>query len=142
MFGRQRRDDVAGAGAVAAEIARLRALAIEQVAAEVMTRTFGPRGPAVDGAIRVQSITDVFLPTAIRKQIHRREHRSVAHHGLEGYRELEALVRDATWLLEQHRLVVFHCPRDGAGETYRVTRSGIEALASDAVERAVREPPR
>ena len=62
MFGKKKDQTLADEEAVKAELQRLQSLPIEQVAAEVMTRTFGPSGPIADGEIRpMRSPTDSCL---------------------------------------------------------------------------------
>jgi hypothetical protein len=94
MFGKKEEQDLADEAAVKKDFQRLQALPIEQVAAEVMTRTFGPSGPAVDGEIRFDMVADGFLPASIPKEIYRLKDAPVSGHGFEAYWQLKALVRE------------------------------------------------
>jgi hypothetical protein len=107
MFGKKKDQDLADEAAVQKDFQRLQALPVEQVAAEVMTRTFGPSGPAVDGEIRFDMVADGFLPSSIRKEIYRLKDAPVPGRGFEAYWQLKALVREGFQVLEQKGLVLF-----------------------------------
>jgi hypothetical protein len=139
MFGKKKEQALADEEAVKVELHRLESLPIEAVAAEVMTRTFGPSGPTVDGEIRANAIADGFLPGSIRKEIYRLKDHPVAGRGFPEYWQLKTLVRDGLQVLENKGLVVFEpsikFPK------YRATRAGVEAIERDAVQRVLREEP-
>jgi hypothetical protein len=137
MFGKKKEQDLTDQAAVQDDLQRLRALPIEQVAAEVMSRTFGPSGPAVDGEIRSDMIADGFLPPAIRKELYRLKDKPVSGRGFEEYWQLKALVREGVQVLEQKGLVLF-VPSDFAPrQKYRATRLGADALKQEAVGRVI-----
>jgi len=121
---------------------RLRKLPIEQVSTEVMTRTFGPSGPAVDGEIRFDMVADGFLPTSIRKEIYRLKDAPVSGRGFEAYWQLKALVREGVQVgvqvLEQKGLVLFVPSSFPPKQKYRATRLGLDALMQEAVDRVIR----
>jgi hypothetical protein len=141
MFGKKKDQDLADEAAVEDDFQRLQALPIEQVATEVMTRTFGPSGPAVDGEIRYDMVADGFLPDSIRKQIYRLKNHPVPGRGFEAYWQLKALVREGIQDLEQKGLVLFVPSSIAPGQMYRATRLGIDALEHGAVDRVVRGEP-
>jgi hypothetical protein len=138
MFGKKKDQDLADEAAVQKDFQRLRALPIEQVATEVMTRTFGPSGPAVDGEIRFDMVADGFLPASIRKEIYRLKDAPVSGRGFEAYWQLKALVREGVQVLEQEGLVLFVPSSFAPKQKYRATRLGIDALAQEAVDRVIR----
>ncbi len=74
----------ANEAAVQAELERLQSLTIEQVAAEVMTRTFVPSGP-FGGELRDNAVADAFIPDAMRREISRLKDRPLAGHENEPY---------------------------------------------------------
>jgi hypothetical protein len=110
-------------------------LPIEQVAAEVMTRTFGPSGPIADGEIRADAIADGFLPESIRKEIYRLKDRPVAGRGFPEYWQLKTLVREGLQILENKGLVVFEPSINFA--KFRATHVGVEAIEQEAVARII-----
>jgi hypothetical protein len=136
VFGKKQEQAHADQVTVEAELDRLRLLPVEQVAVEVMARTFGASAPAVDGEIRANAVADGFLPDGIRKELYRLKDHPVAGHGFEAYWELKALVREGLQVLENAGLVVFEpsikFPK------FRATRLGTEALEQSAVERVIR----
>jgi hypothetical protein len=135
MFGKKKAQTLADEAAVKAELQRLQSLPIEQVAAEAMTRTFGPDGPNVDGEIRANAIADGFLPDSIRKQIYRLKDHPVDGLGFPEYWQLKALVREGLQVLENKGLVVFE-PSINFPK-FRATRAGLEAIEQNAVERVI-----
>jgi hypothetical protein len=137
MFGKKKEQDLADQAAVQEDFQRLQALPIEQVAAEVMTRTFGPSGPAVDGEIRFDMIADGFLPASIRKELYRLKDHPVSGRGFEAYWQLKALVRVGVQVLEQKGLVLFVPSSFAPGQKYRATPLGIDALTHEAVDRVI-----
>jgi hypothetical protein len=141
MFGNKKKKEQALADeeAVKAELHRLESLPIEAVAAEVMTRTFSPSGPTVDGEIRANAIADGFLPDSIRRQIYRLKDEPVAGLGFPEYWQLKALVREGLQVLVTKGLVVFE-PSDHFPK-YRATRLGVDAIEHGAVDGAIREAP-
>jgi hypothetical protein len=139
VFGKKKEQAQADQVTVETEFSRLRSLPIEQVAVEVMARTFGASAPAADGEIRANAIADGFLPDGIRKEIYRLKDHPVAGHGFEAYWELKALVREGLQVLENAGLVVFE-PSINFPK-FRATRLGTDALEQGAVERAIRGEP-
>jgi hypothetical protein len=137
MFGKKKEQNGADEAAVTADYERLRQLPIEQVAAEVMTRTFGPSGAAVDGEIRFDMIADGFLPPSIRKELYRMKDHPVAGRGFATYWELKSLVREGIQVLENKGLVLFQPSNSGPFQKYRVTSLGIKALDESAVDRVI-----
>ena len=63
LFGHEKRD--AENEKLRREVERLGAMSLQQVAAEVMTRGFGPGGPGAEGATPVEGIVYVFNPASI-----------------------------------------------------------------------------
>jgi hypothetical protein len=135
MFGKKKEQMLADEEAVKAELRRLQSLPIEQVAAEVMTRTFGPSGPITDGEIRADAIADGFLPESIRKEIYRLKDRPVAGRGFPEYWQLKTRVREGLQVLENKGLVVFEpsikFPK------FRATQVGVEAIEQGTVARII-----
>jgi hypothetical protein len=135
VFGKKKEQAQADQVTVEAEWDRLRSLPIEQVAVEVMARTFGASGPAVNGEIRANAIADGFLPVGIRKEIYRLMDHPVAGRGFEAYWELKALVREGLQVLDNSGLVVFE--PSISFPKFRATRLGTDALEQGAVERVI-----
>src|SRR5262249_38325081 len=122
---------------VKVELHRLESLPIEAVAAEGMTRTFGPAGPTVGGEIPANAIADGVPPDSIPKGIYRLKGDPVAGRGFPEYWQLKTLVREGLQVLENKGLVVFE-PSINFPK-YRATRVGVEAIEQDAVQRALRD---
>ena len=139
IFGKKNAQAQADEAAVKAELQRLGSLTIEQVAVEVLTRTFGPSGPNDDGEIRANAIADGFLPDSIRKEIYRLKDAPVAGRGFPEYWQLKSLVREGVEVLQNRGLVVYVPSIKFA--KYEVTRAGLEAIEHGTVERAIHIAP-
>jgi hypothetical protein len=136
VFGKKKEQAVADEAAVQAELERLQSLTIEQVAAEVMTRTFVPSGP-LGGELRDNAVADAFLPDTMRREISRLKDHPLAGHENEPYWKLKPLVREALQVLEHDGLVVYE-PKNRLPGYFRATQLGTDALAQGAVERVIR----
>jgi hypothetical protein len=123
LFG-SKNEDQADSAAVQAEVDRLSSLPLPQLAAEVMTKGFGPDGPADDGLPSIRMIVDAFVPDLGRldDDAHQRMNEVVS----EGVQVLEhaSLVRATVWGGE-------------GGLYYTATRLGRAALENNAVDRAI-----
>jgi hypothetical protein len=139
MFGsKDKRAAVSGgteaAGApLRAEVERLEALPMTQLAAEVMARGFGPGGylPRIVGrkpdalvAAYVSDIAQMFEPQGARDA--------------DLYYRLCAIVGEGVQVLEHASLIWARRVRDSSGVGYAPTRRGQAALEAGAVEQAVR----
>jgi hypothetical protein len=114
--------------ATVAELDRLSALSISDLAVEVMSKGFGSDGPASDGLPSVKQILNAFAPDAARldEATHRQYYEVVG----EGVQVLEAsgLVRATVW------------GGDG-GVNFHATRRGLAALTAHTVQAAVAAGP-
>lgn len=140
MFGKNKEQkkgqEQADQAAVQAELERLQAMPIEQVAAEVMTRTFVPSGP-FGGDLRANAVADCFLPDAMRRQPSRLLNHPLTGHEGGPYWQLKPLVREALQVLEQKGLIIFEPQAGGLPGNFRLTQLGTEALTQDAVGRVI-----
>jgi len=124
LFGGGKRQ--AESEALQAELERLGALSLQQLAVEVMVKGFGPGGPAADGRVDLQDIAGAFSPvTSVL----------AARYGEES-RQLASIVAEGVQVLEHACLVrwIF----SGGDEMYWCkTRYGQEVLEQNAVERVL-----
>jgi hypothetical protein len=111
--------------ALRAEVERLGSLSLQQLAVEVMTKGFGPGGPAADGPVHMQNIAGAFSPvTSVL----------AARAGDEGQR-LASIVAEGIQVLEHACLVRWTFSGGDSSEMYWCkTRYGQEVLDQDAVE--------
>jgi hypothetical protein len=140
MFGNKKKEqkheqEQADQAAVQAELERLQAMTIEQVAAEVMTRTFVPSGP-FGGELRENAIADAFLPDAMRRQPSRLLKPRPGHED-EPYWKLKPLVREALQILEHKGLIVYEPKAGGLPGNFQATQLGTDAIAQDTVGRVI-----
>jgi hypothetical protein len=137
MFGKdkKREQEQADQAAVQTELERLQSMTIEQVAVEVMTRTFVPSGP-FGGELRENAIADAFIPDAMRRQPSRLLKPRAGHED-EPYWKLKPLIREALQVLEHKSLIVYEPKAGGLPGNFRATKLGSEALAQDAVGRVI-----
>ena len=117
-------DDQARAAAAQAEVDRLSSLPLPQLAAEVMTRGFGPDGPAEDGLPSVSMIVDTFVP-------------GLAHLDDASHQRMEEVVGEGVQVLEHASLVRSTVWGGEGGLYYTATRLGRAALAGNAVNRII-----
>jgi hypothetical protein len=119
--------------ALRAEVERLEALPMTQLAAEVMARGFGPGGylPSIVGrkqpalvAAYVSDIAAMFETEGARDA--------------DLYYRLCAMVGEGVQVLEHASLIWARRVRDSSGVGYAPTRRGQAALEAGAVEEAVR----
>jgi hypothetical protein len=123
----------AAIAALHAEVERLEALPMAQLAAEVMVRGFGPGGylpdfvrrePYAVAAAYVRNIAKVFEPEGARDA--------------DLYERLCQMVGEGFQVLEHASLIWARSAGDGFGVGYTPTRRGRAVLAADAVEQALR----
>jgi hypothetical protein len=116
-----------------AEVERLEALPMAQLAAEVMVKGFGPGGYLPDFVRRepyavatayVRNIAKMFEPEGARDA------------GL--YRRLSEVVGEGLQVLEHESLIWARSVAEGFGAGYAPTRRGRAALEADAVEQTLR----
>ena len=139
MFGnkdkRAAASDAKGAAlaALRAEVERLEALPMAQLAAEVMARGFGPGGylPSIVGrkpdalvAAYVSDIAQMFEPEGARDA--------------DLYNRLCAVVGEGLQALEHESLIWARSLSESSGVSYAPTRRGRAALDADAVEQTLR----
>jgi hypothetical protein len=115
-------DEDVAAAAADAEIARLAALPLQQLAAEVMDKGFGPNCPASDGFVTVGMLVEQFVENAAR-------------YG-DVQDRLKLLVGEGVQALEHASLV---CPHVWASHPgfYVETRYGKTVREANAVERVL-----
>jgi hypothetical protein len=108
--------------AAEAEIARLNALTLQQLAAEVMDKGFGPNCPASDGFVTVGMLVEPFVQNAAR-------------YG-NAQDRLKLLIAEGVQALEHASLV---CPHVWASHPgfYVETRYGKAVREAGAVERVL-----
>jgi hypothetical protein len=132
MFGNKDHDDQAqapaGDAATLAELGRLSALSMSDLAVEVMSKGFGPGGPASDGLPSVKMIVTGFAPDAARLDA-------------DAYRTFYELVGEGVQVLEVSGLVRSTVWGGTGGVNFHATRRGIAALAADTVRAAVAAGP-
>lgn len=123
----------AAIAALRAEVERLEALPMTQLAAEVMARGFGPGGylpdlvrrqPYAVAAAYVRNIARGFEPEGARDA--------------DLYDRLCQMVGEGFQVLEHASLIWARSVSEGYGVGYTPTRRGRAALAADAVEQALR----
>ena len=122
LFGGGKRQ--AESEALQAEVERLGALSLQQLAVEVMTKGFGPDGPAAGGPVHLQNIAGAFSPvTSVLAARYGEESQLLASIVAEGVQVLEhsCLVR---WIFTGG---------DTADMYWTKTRYGQEVLDQDAV---------
>lgn len=117
-----------GHDALAAERMRLEGMPLADLAAEVMTRTWGPGGPAGTG----ESETGELTMLHIVKQFNPDGRVFGVDHAAVG--AIQSVVEEAVQRLEHAELVVIRY-RGGSSSTlsYRPTRAGLEAIAAGDV---------
>src|SRR5215469_8465981 len=141
MFGSKDRRVVASDGtetanaAFGAEVERLEALPMAQLAAEVMARGFGPGG-YLPGLMRrkphaivrayVNDVAAMFKPEGARDA--------------DLYRRLSEVVGEGLQVLEHESLIWACRVSESSGVGYVLTRRGRAVLEADAVEQTLREP--
>jgi hypothetical protein len=129
MFGNREKRE-AGVALLRAEVDRLSALALPDLATEVMTRVFASGGPGADGsALTVVTAADLFITDdsawsnddLTREQLVR-----VVGEGLQMLEHAGLLGQQIVLVGNEHRAL-----------GWSLTRSGESALAQDGVARAV-----
>jgi hypothetical protein len=125
LFGDKKQDQDQDSGTdVEVEVERLNALAVPQLASEVMVRGFGPECPASDGRPSVRMIVDALVPGAVRLE-------------QGAYQSLNDLIGEGMQALE-HAGLVLSTVWGGKGGLYFVaTRLGKTALERNAVDQAI-----
>jgi hypothetical protein len=111
-----------------AELDRISALPLPQLAAEVMAKGFGPGGPGEKGPTGIGTVAGVFNPAQISVGIDN-----------EALIVMYRVVAEAVQMLEHAVLV--RCDVSGSGGVYGMawssTRAGDQALSENGVERAL-----
>ncbi len=145
MFGKKDQDESAqqpgqGSAALQAEVARLEALPLAEVAVEVMTKGFGSGGRGaddeqitvsgqnVDSGPDVSGIADRFVP-----EINRWRGRGPGDEAL--WNQLDRLVAEGVQQLELAALVRAQLHSASGSLDFAATRLGRSALESGTVER-------
>ena len=139
MFGNKDKHAAANDGkaaayaALGAEVERLEALPMAQLAAEVMARGFGPGGylpgfvqrePYAVASAHVRNIAKMFEPEGARDT--------------DLYKRLYQVVGEGLQVLEHESLIWARSVAEGFGVGYAPTRRGLAALEAGAVEQALR----
>jgi len=139
MFANKDKRDAGGDGrdaataAFRAQVERLEALPLAQLAAEVMVRGFGPGGYLSDFVLRephavacafVRNIADMFVPKGARDA--------------DLYKRLSDVVGEGLQVLEHESLIWARSIAEGLGVGYGPTRRGRAALETDAMEQILR----
>jgi hypothetical protein len=138
MFGNKGNRAVASDGreaanaAFRAEVERLEALPIAQVAAEVMVKGFGPGGylpdfvrrePYAVATAHVRNVAEMFEPEGARDA--------------DLYERLSEVVGEGLQVLEHESLIWARSIAEGLGVGYAATRRGRAALEADASEQTL-----
>jgi hypothetical protein len=139
MFGNRDKRAAASDGreaanaAFRAEVERLEALPMAQVAAGVMVKGFGPGGylpdfvqrePYAVATAHVRNVAEMFEPEGARDA--------------DLYERLSEVVGEGLQVLEHESLIWARSVAEGLGVGYAPTRRGRAALEADAVERTLR----
>jgi len=109
--------------ALQAEVARIGALPVKQLAVEVMTKGFGPGGPAAGGVLaRPSDIAGAFIPTESSHDLDQSQLDTLYQIAVEGLQALEhaGLVR--------FQLIIDAGTNDNYNLNYTATRLGTTAL--------------
>ena len=129
MFGNKEKRE-AGVALLRAEVDRLSALALRDLATEVMTRVFASGGPGADGsALTVVTAADVFITDDSawsNDDLTREELVRVVGEGLQMLEHAGLLGQQIVLVGNEHWAL-----------GWSLTRSGESALAQDGVARAV-----
>ena len=126
LFGGGKRQ--AESEALHAEVERLGALSLRDLAAEVMVKGFGPGGPAADGPVHIQNIAGAFSPVTSML---------TARSGGDS-QALASIVAEGVQVLEHTCLVRWIFSGGDTAELYWCkTRYGQEVLDQHAVERVL-----
>jgi hypothetical protein len=104
-------------------IDRLNSLTLPQLAAEVMTKGFGPNGPDPDGLPTVTMIADALVPGAERSSDE------------DAYVQLKDLTTEGVQVLEHASLVAVADYTDA--RFFKLTRLGRSALEGSTLERVL-----
>ena len=105
------------------ELDRLGQLSLTDLAAEIMSKGYGPGGPGADGETGFQRIAQAFVPG-----FERADQQSIA--------ALIRVIGEGVQVLEHASLVRFSFwAGTGGGPVYAVTRFGQHALAQNTVSR-------
>jgi hypothetical protein len=123
LFGDKKPEQDSGTG-VEGEVARLGALALPELASEVMTRGFGPDCPADDGRPSVRMITDLLVPGAARLE-------------QSAYQGLNEMIGEGMQVLEHSGLVLSTVWGGKGGLYFVATRRGKTALEGNTVDQAI-----
>lgn len=136
MFGgreEKAREGQAAHAAALAEVERLEALPLSQLAAEVMTRGFGPGGPAASppgGVVQARKIVSVYTIVKTFDSLDLRDG--------ELEERLSVLVAEGVQALEHGALIFLSFGGSSIDRCqYALTRLGRVALQTNAVERVL-----
>jgi hypothetical protein len=124
-FGKKTESQDTDDAASSAELARLNALALRELAAEVMSKGFGPTGPASDGLPTPSMISEVFVPNAARVL------------PTDQFQALQDIIWEGVQVLEHASLVRFAVYSSEGGKFFKLTRLGRSTLDQDAVGRVL-----
>jgi hypothetical protein len=126
LFGGGKRQ--AESDALRAEVERLSALSLQQLASEVMTKGFGTGGPAADGPAHLQNVAGAFSPVTS----------ALAARYSEDSQLLASVVAEGVQVLEHASLVRWIFSGGDTSEMFWTkTRYGQDALDQNAVERVL-----
>ncbi len=138
LFGSDDKPDKKAAenAALRAELRRLEALSLSELATEILVRGYGPGGPGEPGSFgdppSVAKLTDFFNPATSIFGIDKHDKAA-----------LDALIAEGVQLLEHARLLV---PRFSSGDYatlgYTLTRAGAAALAAGDLPAQIAAAPR
>jgi hypothetical protein len=128
MFGNKDRDHADASAmnaALNAEVDRLSALALPQLAAEVMTKGFGPTGPGEGGETSVDGIAGELTPA----------YEARADGDADARVRLKELVAEGVQALEHASLIRTQYHYNADSLWYTANRLGRSALERNAVDR-------
>jgi hypothetical protein len=128
LFGGEKRQ--AKNDALQAEVERIDALSLDDLAAETLVKGFGTGAPGANGAIRATDVSGEFIPGDSTSGLDQGE-----------LVEINDMVAEGIQRLEHAGLVRVVVSTDG-GSTYHTfvttTRAGRAALESDSVDKALK----
>ena len=128
LFGGEKREE--NNEALRAEIERVGALSLDELAAEAMAKGFGPGTPGADGLVLASNVSGAFVPGDTTRGL---DQASLV--------EIDNIVAEGIQALEHAGLVRMIGASDDAHNysTYvKATRAGVAALESDSVAKALK----
>ena len=130
LFGGEKRE--AKNEALQAELARIDSLSLDDLAAETLTKGFGPDGPDASGAIRATELGGAFVPGDSTSGLDQGD-----------LVQINDIVAEGIQRLEHAGLVRVVVSSDGGSRYFTFvtpTRAGRAALENDSIDKALKAP--